>query len=121
MGHDLQRSQCFLIFAVMTGLCMMIAALMASCHEKHGEEGIEREEIVEGCNMVFKRIGVIRSTYTPEKGAPQQGKLAPDTESLIVIDGEYEKGLKDIETFSHIIVLYAFDRSSGWNPLVQTP
>ena len=71
--------------------------------------------------MVMKSIGVIRSPYTPEKGAPRQGGLAAETESTIVLEPEYEEGLTDIEKFSHIIVLYAFDRSSGWSPMVKPP
>jgi tRNA-Thr(GGU) m(6)t(6)A37 methyltransferase TsaA len=71
--------------------------------------------------MVFNKIGIIRSPYSAGKQAPRQGKLAPDVVSSIVMDPEYETGLKDIETFSHIIVFYVFDRSSGWDPLVQTP
>lgn len=71
--------------------------------------------------MTFKKIGVIRSAYTPESGAPRQGALAPHAASTIVVDPEYEEGLRDIETFSHLIVLYAFDRSKGWSGLVKTP
>ena len=78
-------------------------------------------ESAEDPELTLKRIGIVRSPYTPEVKAPRQGALAPDVESLIVIDPEYEEGLQDIETFSHIIVLYAFDRSSGWDLLVRTP
>jgi tRNA (Thr-GGU) A37 N-methylase len=62
--------------------------------------------------MVFNKIGVIRSPYSADKQAPRQGNLAPNVESLIVMDPEYDTGLKDIETFSHIIVFYAFDYGS---------
>jgi tRNA-Thr(GGU) m(6)t(6)A37 methyltransferase TsaA len=71
--------------------------------------------------MTFKPIGVIHSPYTPARGAPRQGMLAPDVASTIVVDPEFEEGLTDIETFSHIIVIYAFDRSTGWSPMVRTP
>jgi tRNA-Thr(GGU) m(6)t(6)A37 methyltransferase TsaA len=87
---------------------LMLAA--SGCRESKGIQ-----------DMAFRRIGVVRSPYTPETKAPRQGALAPDVESLIVIDPEFEQGLQDIETFSHVIVLYAFDRSSGWNLLVRTP
>jgi tRNA-Thr(GGU) m(6)t(6)A37 methyltransferase TsaA len=69
----------------------------------------------------FRRIGTIRSPYTSETGAPRQGQHAPDTESRIVLDARYEEALRDLESFSHIIVLYVFDKSTGWSPLVQTP
>jgi tRNA-Thr(GGU) m(6)t(6)A37 methyltransferase TsaA len=71
--------------------------------------------------MVMKSIGVIRSPYTPEKGAPRQGGLAAETESTIVLEPEYVEGLTDIEKFSHVIVLYAFDRSTGWSAMVKPP
>jgi tRNA-Thr(GGU) m(6)t(6)A37 methyltransferase TsaA len=71
--------------------------------------------------MVLERIGIIRSPYTPEEGAPRQGRLDPNVESIIEVDPQYEEGLSGIEDFSHIIVLYAFDRSSGWKSMVQTP
>ncbi|MBN2490439.1 MAG: tRNA (N6-threonylcarbamoyladenosine(37)-N6)-methyltransferase TrmO [Planctomycetes bacterium] len=71
--------------------------------------------------MVFTAIGTIRSPYTPETGAPRQGRLQPDAASEIVLDARYEPGLKDIESFSHIFVVYAFDRSKGWQELVRTP
>lgn len=71
--------------------------------------------------MAFKRIGVIHSPYNPDKGAPRQGALAPDTGSTIVVDAEYEAGLRDLEDFTHVIVLYAFDRSKGWSLDVKPP
>jgi tRNA-Thr(GGU) m(6)t(6)A37 methyltransferase TsaA len=69
----------------------------------------------------FRQIGTIRSPYTPESGAPRQGRHAPDTESRIVVDARYEAALQDLESFSHVIVLYVFDESTGWSPLVRTP
>jgi tRNA-Thr(GGU) m(6)t(6)A37 methyltransferase TsaA len=71
--------------------------------------------------MILKKIGIIHSPYKLNGEAPRQGRLAPDVESLIQIDSLYEAGLKDIETFSHIYVFYDFNRSNGWNLLIQTP
>ena len=83
--------------------------------------GDPTEEKPKEQTMVFKKIGIIHAPYTPEKGAPRQGKLAPEVESRIEMGEEYESALQDIETFSHLIVIYYFDRSKGWKPLVQTP
>ena len=121
MYHQIQGLRHLAGHVAAAMLCMVLVALATSgCADRH-EARTGSEERAEDLDMVFKRIGVIRSPYTPEKGAPRQGRLAPGVESLIVIDPEYEAGLQDIETFSHVIVLYAFDRSSGWNPTVQTP
>lgn len=77
--------------------------------------------LLEDRGIEFRQIATIRSPYTPETGAPRQGAHAPGTESRIVVDGQYETALQDLESFSHVIVLYTFDKSTGWSPLVRTP
>jgi tRNA-Thr(GGU) m(6)t(6)A37 methyltransferase TsaA len=102
------------------GLLLAVAILIVIIFGlKKDEEGGTQEP--DDWSMVVESIGVVLSPYTPDKGAPRQGGLAPDTESTIVIEEKYVKGLKDIEKFSHIIVLYAFDLSSGWSPMVKPP
>ena len=85
------------------------------------EDPIDPEEATGKETFVFKAIGVIHSPYTPETGAPKQGRHKPDTESRIEIYPDFVEGLKDLEAFSHILVFFAFDRSKGWHPLVKTP
>ena len=85
---------------------------------KHGTDGDHRPG---GSPFRLEPIGVIRSPYTPETGAPRQGRFAPEVESRIVLRPEYAQGLADVETFTHLIVIYLFDRSKGWSPLVRTP
>lgn len=99
----------------------LFIVLMASFGACCCKGSVKNERGEEDCGIVFKRIGVVHSPYTSGKKAPRQGKFAPDVESLIVMEPGYEMGLKDIETFSHIIVFYVFDRVSGWDLLVQTP
>jgi tRNA-Thr(GGU) m(6)t(6)A37 methyltransferase TsaA len=95
--------------------------LLPSCREgSPGEEG-KAGSMMEDRGLQFRQIGTIRSPYTPETGAPRQGRHAPEAESRIVVDPRYEAALQDLESFSHVIVLYAFDRSAGWSPLVETP
>ena len=121
MYHQIQRLGYFPGFLAKVIFYLVIAVLATSgCTVGH-EEREKNNEGAEDHGIVFKRIGVIRSPFTHEKGAPRQGRLASDAESLIVVDSEYEVGLKDIETFSHIVVLYVFDRSYEWTPMVQTP
>ena len=101
-------------------LLAIICAAALSCGEDRAEGSMDKKQ-TEEWSMVCRSIGVIRSPYTPEKGAPRQGGLAPETESTIVLEAESEEGLTGIENFSHIIVLYAFDRSSGWSAMVKPP
>ena len=59
----------------------------------------------------LKPIGIIRSPFTTKEDAPIQGVYSPTNKGTVELFPEYEEGLKDIETFSHIIVLYQFDRA----------
>jgi tRNA-Thr(GGU) m(6)t(6)A37 methyltransferase TsaA len=56
-------------------------------------------------------IGVIHSPYRTKEAAPIQGIFAQDGHGQVEVFPEYAEGLKDIETFSHIILLYRFDRA----------
>jgi tRNA-Thr(GGU) m(6)t(6)A37 methyltransferase TsaA len=52
--------------------------------------------------------------------APYQGYKSEEI-SQIEVFKEFEEGLKDIEGFSHIIVIYWFHKSQGYHLLVKTP
>ncbi len=56
-------------------------------------------------------IGVIHSPYRTKEAAPIQGIFSPGDLGRVEVFPEYAEGLKDIETFSHIILLYRFDRA----------
>ncbi len=66
-----------------------------------------------GNTMKYKihPIGIIHSPYKTKEECPVQGKTQLKGKGLVLVDEEYEEGLKDIETFSHIILLYLFDRA----------
>lgn len=55
--------------------------------------------------MELKPIGVIHSPYREPGAAPRQGRFAEATAELEIYP-EYQAGLKDIETATHLIVLY---------------
>ena len=65
-------------------------------------------------------IGVIHSPYKSKDACPIQGAAAPEGKGRIEVFAEYAEGLKDIELFSHVIVLYLFDRA-GKVQLVRPP
>jgi len=58
----------------------------------------------------FKPIGHIRSPYQNSKDIPKGLGARHDAEGVLEILPEFELGLTDIEGFSHIIVLWVFDR-----------
>ncbi len=63
-----------------------------------------------GIKLEVKPIGVIHTPYKNRKEAPRQGRFSKDI-CVIEIFKEYEDGLKDVETCSHLIVLYWLDRA----------
>ncbi len=56
----------------------------------------------------YKPIGFIYSPFKEPKGVPIQSSVAKGVEGKIIILPEYQNGLKDIEGFSHIILIYHF-------------
>ena len=68
----------------------------------------------------MKPIGIIHSPYKNRGTAPYQGYKSEEI-SQIEVFREFEEGLKDIEGFSHIIVIYWFHKSQGYHLLVKTP
>jgi tRNA-Thr(GGU) m(6)t(6)A37 methyltransferase TsaA len=59
----------------------------------------------------LKPIGIIHTPYKEPKGMPIQGKFKKGIKGKIEIFPQYKQGLKDIEGFSHLILIYYFDRS----------
>ncbi|MGB6838236.1 MAG: tRNA (N6-threonylcarbamoyladenosine(37)-N6)-methyltransferase TrmO [Dehalococcoidia bacterium] len=70
--------------------------------------------------MELTPIGIIHSPFTTMGQAPFQGCESEET-SVIEVFHEYAQGLRDIEGFSHLIVLYWCHKSAGFSLLVQTP
>jgi len=56
----------------------------------------------------FKPIGVIHSPFKNPLGTPIQPSGAKGIEGSIEVFPEFAEGLKDIEGFSHIILIYYF-------------
>jgi len=70
--------------------------------------------------IVLKPIGVIHSPFKDPKGTPIQPPGGRNISARIEIFPEYEEGLKDLDGFSHIILIYHFHRSKG-SKLLVTP
>lgn len=63
-------------------------------------------------SITYNSIGVVRSDHTEEGKTPIQPAFAKGCPGCAIIDPEYEEGLKDIEGFSHIYLLYHFHRAA---------
>lgn len=56
-------------------------------------------------------IGIIYTPYNKPEGMPIQGKFEKGVTGTIEIFPKYQAGLKDVEGFSHLILIYYFNRS----------
>ncbi len=64
-----------------------------------------------GKEIRLKPVGIIHTPYKEPKGIPIQGKFEKGVTGQAELFPEYQQGLKDIDGFSHIILIYYFDRS----------
>ena len=68
----------------------------------------------------LRPIGFVRSPYSETAQVPKGFGAQHEAEGTIEILPEYELGLTDIEGFSHLFVIWVFDRSDGYE-LLGTP
>ncbi len=66
----------------------------------------------------MKPIGLIRSPYSNGEETPIQSTFSGGRGEIEVFP-EYEAGLKDIDGFSHLILLYCFHRVKGYSLSVK--
>jgi tRNA (adenine37-N6)-methyltransferase len=70
--------------------------------------------------IAMQPIGVIRSPYADTKQIPKGPGAEHHAEGILEFLPQYEAGLTDIEGFSHLYVLWVFDRASDYD-LIATP
>jgi tRNA-Thr(GGU) m(6)t(6)A37 methyltransferase TsaA len=65
-------------------------------------------------SITFAPIGIIHSPFTDIAGMPIQPSGARGIQGSVEVYEEYCAGLKDLEGFSRIILLYAFHQCNGY-------
>ena len=68
----------------------------------------------------MKPIGFVRSPYRAAADVPKGLGAEHTAEGVLEIEPEFEPGLQDIEGFSHLYVIWQFDRAEGYE-LQGTP
>ena len=61
--------------------------------------------------ITISPIGIIHSPYKQTKDIPIQGKFKPEVKAYVELKDEYVPGLKDLDGFSHAIIIYCFHKS----------
>lgn len=76
----------------------------------------------DGDNMFTSQpIGFVSSPYKETGEVPRGLGAKHDVDGTLKILPQFEAGLTDIEGFSHLIVLWEFDRSQGFQLLGMPP
>ncbi len=70
-------------------------------------------------SIEYHQIGTIRSPFKDLEGMPIQPTGARGVKGSIEVDPEFKEGLKDLDGFSYIILLYHFHRSEGYSLSVK--
>ena len=65
--------------------------------------------------ITYRPIGTIHSPFTEPKGMPIQPSGAEGTEGWVDIFPEFAGGLKDVDGFSHLVLLYHLHLSKGYS------
>ncbi len=66
-------------------------------------------------------IGVIRTPHVERRDAPRQPSAEADDTGRIEVEPALSDGLRDLEGFSHILLIFLLDRSEGYELEVTPP
>ena len=69
----------------------------------------------------MQSIGVVRSPFTDTTQIPKGCGAQHQAEGTLEILPEFEQGLLDIEGFSHLYIIWLFDRAGGYELLGKPP
>lgn len=71
--------------------------------------------------LTMRPIGHIRSPFQTTREIPKGLGAKHEEEGTLELLAEFVPGLQDIEGFSHLIVVWAFDRAEGYDLVVTPP
>ena len=71
--------------------------------------------------FTFRPIGFIESPYKNSSDIPKGLGAKHDAEGILKVQAEFETGLADIEGFSHLFVIWVFDRNTGFDLTASPP
>jgi tRNA-Thr(GGU) m(6)t(6)A37 methyltransferase TsaA len=69
----------------------------------------------------MRAIGYIHSPYRETSQIPRGLGTKHTAEGVLEVLPEFEAGLKDIEGFSHLVVVWVFHKSEGYNLIGPSP
>ena len=71
--------------------------------------------ILKEMRLRYNPIGIIHSPFKQPEGIPIQAAFSKNGEGTVELFPQFKQGLKDLEGFSHIILIYHFHKSKGYD------
>jgi len=71
-------------------------------------------------DIVYRPIGILHTPFKEVENMPIQPSGAAGIRGTVELFSEFAEGLKDLDGFSHLILLYHFHESRGYK-LIVTP
>ena len=75
---------------------------------------LQKELKMSSNNIVFKPIGIIHTEFKNKTNVPIQPRFS-NSKGTVEIFPEFTKGLKDLDAFSHIVLIYYFHESKSYD------
>ena len=69
--------------------------------------------------VVYRPIGVVHSPFKAPRDVPIQATAAERVAGFVELSMDYVEGLKDVEGFSHLILIYHFHLAQEYSLLVR--
>jgi tRNA-Thr(GGU) m(6)t(6)A37 methyltransferase TsaA len=69
--------------------------------------------------VVYRPIGVVHSPFKAPQDVPIQSVAAKGVIGHVEVSKEYVEGLRDVEGFSHLILIYHFHLAQNYSLLVK--
>lgn len=71
--------------------------------------------------FIMRPIGFVKSPFSTTQAVPKGLGAKHEEEGTIEILPEFEAGLQDIEGFSHLFIIWTFDRAEGYDLVGKPP
>jgi tRNA (adenine37-N6)-methyltransferase len=78
-------------------------------------------EVSSFCMFTPRPIAVVRSPYKISSEIPKGLGAKHDAEGVVEVLPEFERGLADVEGFSHFFLIWVFDRADGFDLTANPP
>lgn len=67
----------------------------------------------------FQPIGIIKTKFDKKEGIPIQARFGEDYQGIVELNPIYVEGLKDLDGFSHLHLIYNFHRHNDFSLIVK--